>query len=200
MQQVCPADGCGRFRILDFDKVVLLLAFFAWSCAAPLPSEPTDFRSEIGRESASNMMPAGVAGLDLEIETLGETINVAATPKTFTLKGVLTDKAHSAWKISAATVAAGSASGKSSSSGSYTLRLRAGTYTIKITKNGYATATIRKKISANMVLNAPLTPIKPAGATARCNDRTWSFSQNRSGTCSRHRGVAYWVCPGKLCH
>jgi Protein of unknown function (DUF3761) len=29
----------------------------------------------------------------------------------------------------------------------------------------------------------------PAGATARCADGTYSFSQHRSGTCSHHGGV-----------
>jgi len=33
----------------------------------------------------------------------------------------------------------------------------------------------------------------PEGATARCRDGTYSFSQHRSGTCSRHGGVAYRV-------
>ena len=33
----------------------------------------------------------------------------------------------------------------------------------------------------------------PAGATARCNDGTYSTSQNRKGTCSRHGGVAQWL-------
>lgn len=33
----------------------------------------------------------------------------------------------------------------------------------------------------------------PAGATARCGDGTYSFSQNRSGTCSHHGGVATWL-------
>lgn len=33
----------------------------------------------------------------------------------------------------------------------------------------------------------------PAGATAKCNDGAWSFSQNRRGTCSGHGGVAYWL-------
>jgi Protein of unknown function (DUF3761) len=33
----------------------------------------------------------------------------------------------------------------------------------------------------------------PAGATARCNDGTYSFSQTRSGTCSHHKGVAEWL-------
>lgn len=33
----------------------------------------------------------------------------------------------------------------------------------------------------------------PAGATARCRDGTYSFSQNRRGTCSHHEGVAEWL-------
>lgn len=33
----------------------------------------------------------------------------------------------------------------------------------------------------------------PPGATARCTDGTFSFSKTRSGTCSRHRGVANWL-------
>jgi hypothetical protein len=32
----------------------------------------------------------------------------------------------------------------------------------------------------------------PDGATAQCRDGTYSFSQHRSGTCSRHGGVANW--------
>lgn len=32
----------------------------------------------------------------------------------------------------------------------------------------------------------------PPGATAQCRDGTYSFSQHRSGTCSRHGGVAVW--------
>ena len=33
----------------------------------------------------------------------------------------------------------------------------------------------------------------PAGATAFCNDGTYSFSQHRQGTCSHHGGVAKWL-------
>lgn len=33
---------------------------------------------------------------------------------------------------------------------------------------------------------------RPAGATALCNDGTYSFSQNRRGTCSHHGGVRQW--------
>lgn len=33
----------------------------------------------------------------------------------------------------------------------------------------------------------------PYGASARCRDGTYSFSQNRRGTCSHHGGVAEWL-------
>ena len=33
----------------------------------------------------------------------------------------------------------------------------------------------------------------PAGASAKCRDGTYSFSQNRRGTCSHHGGVASWL-------
>lgn len=33
----------------------------------------------------------------------------------------------------------------------------------------------------------------PAGASARCGDGTYSFSQSRRGTCSHHGGVAEWL-------
>ena len=33
----------------------------------------------------------------------------------------------------------------------------------------------------------------PTGATARCRDGTYSYSQHASGTCSHHGGVATWI-------
>ncbi|MGW8555464.1 DUF3761 domain-containing protein [Streptomyces tubercidicus] len=33
----------------------------------------------------------------------------------------------------------------------------------------------------------------PAGASAQCNDGTYSHSQHRRGTCSHHHGVATWL-------
>ncbi|HJT04591.1 MAG TPA: DUF3761 domain-containing protein [Pseudonocardiaceae bacterium] len=33
----------------------------------------------------------------------------------------------------------------------------------------------------------------PAGATAQCQDGSYSFSQHRQGTCSGHGGVARWL-------
>ncbi|HEY0501541.1 MAG TPA: DUF3761 domain-containing protein [Kutzneria sp.] len=43
-------------------------------------------------------------------------------------------------------------------------------------------------------VNRPVAaPGPPAGATAKCKDGTYSFSQHRSGTCSGHGGVAVWL-------
>jgi uncharacterized protein DUF3761/glucodextranase-like protein len=36
-------------------------------------------------------------------------------------------------------------------------------------------------------------PTVPPGASARCGDGTYSFSESRSGTCSHHGGVASWL-------
>uniref|UniRef100_UPI003412A53B DUF3761 domain-containing protein n=1 Tax=Sphingomonas bacterium TaxID=1895847 RepID=UPI003412A53B len=33
----------------------------------------------------------------------------------------------------------------------------------------------------------------PSGASARCRDGSWSFSESRRGTCSHHGGVATWL-------
>lgn len=33
----------------------------------------------------------------------------------------------------------------------------------------------------------------PAGATARCRDGSYSFSESHRGTCSWHGGVAQWL-------
>jgi outer membrane biosynthesis protein TonB len=43
---------------------------------------------------------------------------------------------------------------------------------------------------------APVDPnaaAKAAGASAICADGTWSYSANRSGTCSKHGGVHWWT-------
>jgi hypothetical protein len=44
---------------------------------------------------------------------------------------------------------------------------------------------------AVIVPAAAATP--PKGATARCVDGTYSYSQHHSGTCSHHGGVAQWL-------
>jgi hypothetical protein len=34
---------------------------------------------------------------------------------------------------------------------------------------------------------------RPAGATARCKDGTWSKDPRRAGACARHGGIASWL-------
>jgi hypothetical protein len=47
--------------------------------------------------------------------------------------------------------------------------------------------------AGNTVCSPEQSPTVPAGATAECEDGTYSFSQSRSGTCSHHGGVAKWL-------
>ena len=47
-------------------------------------------------------------------------------------------------------------------------------------------------VSGNCVHRPGAAASKPAGASAKCRDGTYSFSQHHSGTCSSHGGVAVW--------
>jgi len=48
--------------------------------------------------------------------------------------------------------------------------------------------------SAGRCVQSPQKSAKaPAGASAKCRDGSYSFSQSRSGTCSHHGGVASWL-------
>lgn len=44
----------------------------------------------------------------------------------------------------------------------------------------------------NTVLRPYKAPAVPAGASAKCKDGTFSFSQTRKGACSHHGGVSEW--------
>lgn len=46
--------------------------------------------------------------------------------------------------------------------------------------------------NSNSTATAATTPSVPQGATARCRDGSYSFSQSRRGTCSHHCGVSEW--------
>lgn len=45
----------------------------------------------------------------------------------------------------------------------------------------------------NVVCSPYASSSAPAGATAKCVDGTYSFSQSHSGTCSHHGGVSTWL-------
>jgi hypothetical protein len=47
--------------------------------------------------------------------------------------------------------------------------------------------------AGNIVCKPYVSSTQPAGATARCEDGSYSFSESRSGTCSHHGGVAVWL-------
>ena len=47
-----------------------------------------------------------------------------------------------------------------------------------------------KNVSGHCI-HSPST--NPVGATARCRDGTYSYSEHASGTCSHHGGVRIWI-------
>ena len=47
-----------------------------------------------------------------------------------------------------------------------------------------------KNVSGHCVHSPSSSPI---GATARCRDGTYSYSEHASGTCSHHGGVSRWI-------
>ena len=47
--------------------------------------------------------------------------------------------------------------------------------------------------AGNTVCSPEVSSSAPSGATAKCKDGTYSFSQSRRGTCSSHGGVAAWL-------
>lgn len=48
-------------------------------------------------------------------------------------------------------------------------------------------------VDGNEVHSPAYSSTVPSDATAICNDGTYSFSQNRRGTCSGHGGVSRWL-------
>jgi len=47
--------------------------------------------------------------------------------------------------------------------------------------------------SGNKVHSPAYSNFVPIGASAKCRDGTYSFSQSRRGTCSHHGGVSEWL-------
>ncbi|RDI49571.1 DUF3761 domain-containing protein [Nocardia mexicana] len=50
-----------------------------------------------------------------------------------------------------------------------------------------------ENVDNNCVQRPQQSATPPDGATAQCNDGTYSFSQHRRGTCSGHDGVDRWL-------
>jgi len=151
-------------------------------------------------------------------------ISVAAAPR-FTLLGVVSQTGSANPVVSAfVSVLDGANAGRSTTTdgnGYYSLGdLMPGSFTLEAFKTGYTTTdksiTLMTDLRFDFAMptagggsppppaaspNQCTGPINAAcgAATARCNDGTYSCSQNRRGTCSSHGGVFCWICPGKLC-
>lgn len=70
--------------------------------------------------------------------------------------------------------------------------------TSKIVTKGTYVAPSPSTTSGNGYINSqgnyvPSPSSDPTGATAKCSDGTYSYSQSRRGTCSHHGGVAIWL-------
>jgi carboxypeptidase family protein/uncharacterized protein DUF3761 len=77
--------------------------------------------------------------------------------------------------------------------------LKGGPYTVTVQRDGFVAQTHNVTLTRDLRSDFPLMPVPPAGATARCKDKSWSFSTDRASACARNGGVAYFVCPGPLC-
>lgn len=61
------------------------------------------------------------------------------------------------------------------------------------TQSGLSNDNYHTNTAGNQVHSPAYSESIPAGASAKCRDGTYSFSQSRSGTCSHHGGVAGWL-------
>jgi Carboxypeptidase regulatory-like domain/Bacterial Ig-like domain (group 2) len=87
-----------------------------------------------------------------------------------------------------------------SGSGDYSFPpLKGGIYTITVSRDGFHPETKTITATRDIRTDFPLTPIPPPGATARCKDRSWSYSLDRASACAANSGVSYWACPGPFC-
>jgi len=63
---------------------------------------------------------------------------------------------------------------------------------LKLPSTGLSNDNYYINVDGETVHSPAYAPSVPAGATAKCRDGTYSFSQHRSGTCSHHGGVLIW--------
>ena len=61
-------------------------------------------------------------------------------------------------------------------------------YVASLGSDRYYTAKSGHRVHSPVQANRP-----PAGASAKCGDGSYSFSENHRGTCSHHGGVVNWL-------
>jgi hypothetical protein len=62
-----------------------------------------------------------------------------------------------------------------------------------VSATAVATAAPATAVPVAVAPQDPYAAATAAGASAVCADGTWSYSKNRSGTCSSHGGVHWWT-------
>jgi hypothetical protein len=77
--------------------------------------------------------------------------------------------------------------------------MRGDNYTFKVTRPGFQDLIKTVSLVRDTNIQMLMFPVPPAGATARCNDKSWSFATTREAACTRSGGISYVVCPGLLC-
>jgi carboxypeptidase family protein len=77
--------------------------------------------------------------------------------------------------------------------------LKGGIYTITVSRDGFHGQTRSITATRDIRTDFPIVPVPPAGATARCKDRSWSYATSRAAACAANSGVSYWACPGPFC-
>lgn len=196
---------------------------------ATLEARGMDLSDRDGNRPAATRITARVSYVDdIQVSgsasTSADITQPAPPPAFFTLAGVLSEDPDGvALPGGLVSVVSGVNAGKSSGTdgnGYYSIPgLQNGTFTLRASKAGYQSVDRQVTLAADtrfdMAIRAIALPPPPPGnsmtcsgvpgnaacgrPTARCQDGAWSCSQNRSGTCSSHGGVACWVCPGPLC-
>ena len=84
--------------------------------------------------------------------------------------------------------------------GDYTFQpLKGGVYTITVSRDGFHAMTKSITATRDIRTDFPLLPVPPPGATARCKDKSWSYSTDKGTVCAANSGVSYYACPGLFC-
>jgi len=77
--------------------------------------------------------------------------------------------------------------------------LKGGIYTISVSRDGFNPQTKTITATRDIRNDFPLLPVAPAGATARCKDKSWSYAPTKAAACVNNSGVSYWACPAPFC-
>ena len=94
----------------------------------------------------------------------------------------------------------GSLSTTTDAAGDYSFTpLKGGVYTIAVSRDGFHAQTRTITATRDVRTDFPLVPVPPAGATARCKDKSWSYATTKAAACAANSGVSYWACPGPFC-